>query len=286
MRAERIAAVAVPDARPCFIGPATRPLFAWHHPPPPHARLRAGIVLCPALGYEYMSAFRTWRVMAGRLAALGFDTLRFDYDGSGNSAGDDADPDRVAAWLRSVAVAMAEVRRLSGSTTLALVGLRAGGILALRAAAAAGGVDRLVLWGAPPSGRAYVRELKAIARLSVPDGAQDVQGGADASAIDAEGYVTSRETAQELEAWTIDSVSTRPAPRVLLIDRDDRPIDRAVDARLRALGADVDHIRAAGTADMLLPPHLAKVPGPVLDDIETWFGAWQVPQALPAPHRE
>ena len=36
---------------------------------------------------------------------------------------------------------------------------------------------------------------------------------------------------------------------------------------------------------MLLPPHLSKVPGPVLDGIETWFGAWQVSPARPAPHQ-
>jgi len=283
VHADRVAAVDVPVAQACFIGPDSRPLFAWHHAPPAHARRGAGIVLCPALGYEYMSAFRTWRVLAERLAALGFDTLRFDYDGMGDSAGDATDPDRVGAWQRSIAVAIAEFRQLSGADAVALVGLRAGGMLALQAAAAAGGVDRLVLWSSPPSGRAYMRELKAVVRLSPRDDGDGDNDAADGT-INAEGYVISRETAGALEAWTLDSVVTRPAPKVLLVDRDDRTIDPGVEARLKALGSVVDRIRAAGTADMLLPPHLSKVPEQALDGIAAWFRGWHVSPG-PAPHR-
>ncbi len=285
MHADLVAAVHLPAAQACFIGPANRPLFAWHHPPPPHARRGVGIVLCPALGYEYMSAFRTWKVLAGRLAAIGFDILRFDYDGMGNSAGDASDPDRVAAWQYSIRLAIAEIRQLSSANTVALVGLRAGGMLALQAAAAAGGVDRLVLWSSPGSGRAYVRELKAVVRLSSENDALDNYDEADGGAINVEGYVFSKDTVADLAAWTPESVGIRPAPKVLLIDRDDRPIDSVVEARLRALGSDVDRIRTVGTAEMLLPPHLSKVPAQALDGIEAWFRDWQISPAIPVPHR-
>ena len=114
MLVDSTAAVERPVARPLFITTSRRPLFGWHHAPPPHARRSAGIVLCPALGYEYMSAYRTWRILAERLAALGFDTLRLDYDGTGNSAGDVTDPNRVDAWLRSIACVTAEARTLVG----------------------------------------------------------------------------------------------------------------------------------------------------------------------------
>ncbi len=167
-------------------------------------------MLCPALGYEYMSAFRTWRVLAGRLAALGFDTLRFDYDGTGNSAGDPEEPDRVAAWLRSIELAIAEIRRLSGAGPLALVGLRAGGMLALQAAAAAGGVDRLVLWNLPSFGP---RLREGAQGHRAPQRARrraEGDGETESAAINAEGYMISLETAGELERWTLDSVVTRP----------------------------------------------------------------------------
>src|SRR6185503_5298528 len=130
MPVDRAAPVEIPVAQPRFIAGGGRTLFAWHHAPPPHLRRGAGVVLCPPLGYEYMSAYQTWRILAERLAALGFDTLRVDYDGTGNSAGDHQEPDRVGCWLRSVDGAIAETCRLSGSSDVALVGLRAGALLA------------------------------------------------------------------------------------------------------------------------------------------------------------
>jgi alpha-beta hydrolase superfamily lysophospholipase len=289
MPADSMTPVAAPLAQPCFIAGSgsgnERPLFAWHHPAVPTARRGAGIVLCPALGYEYMSAYRTWRLLAERLAALGFDTLRIDYDGTGNSAGGALDPGRVDAWLSSIARAAAEVRRLSGSDRVALVGLRLGALLALQAAADHG-VDRLVLWSPFPSGRACLRELRALARLGVQD---DPLEDACEPAINAEGHLFAADTVAALSKWTIGSVTTQPAPEVLLVERDDRPIDSTVEAHLQTFGTRVDRMRVGGTAEMLLPPHLSQVPEHALDGIETWFRDWQpVPgtaSGRPAPRQ-
>src|SRR5262245_29313713 len=103
MLTDRASAVEVPVPRSGFISNDGRPLFASHHSPPRHLRRGLGIVLCPPLGYEYTSAYRTWRVLAERLASIGFDALRVDYDGTGDSIGDAEEPDRVAAWLRGLA---------------------------------------------------------------------------------------------------------------------------------------------------------------------------------------
>jgi alpha-beta hydrolase superfamily lysophospholipase len=272
------AALEGPAARPLFITTNRRPLFGWHHAPLPHVRRSAAIVLCPALGYEYMSAYRTWRILAERLAALGFDTLRVDYDGTGNSAGGVRDPDRVDAWLRSIACATAEARSLVGAGPVALVGLRAGALLALQAAALDGAVERLVLWGPFASGRAYVRELKALARLSAQD---DSRNDAHETEINAEGHIVSGDTVAALARWTLGAVATRPASDVLVVERDDRPADAAVEEHLTTLGCRVTRIRTEGTAEMLLPPHLAKVPEQTLDEIAAWFRGWHV---SPAPH--
>jgi hypothetical protein len=113
MLVDSAAKVEVPAPQPCFIASTGRPLFAWHHAPPSHLSRGAGVVLCPPLGYEYMSAYRSWRILAARLAALGFDALRVEYDGTGNSDGDHDDPDRVGAWLRSIDCAIDEARTLS-----------------------------------------------------------------------------------------------------------------------------------------------------------------------------
>jgi alpha-beta hydrolase superfamily lysophospholipase len=278
MRSESAAPHEIAVARPRFIAAGGRSLFAWHHSPPPHLRRGAGIVLCPPLGSEYMSAYRTLRILAGRLAGLGFETLRIDYDGTGNSAGDDEDPDRVNAWLGSIAHAIAETRRLSGSGPVALVGLRAGALLAVRAAAA-GDVERLVLWGPFASGLACLRELKAFARLSLQDHAHEETGGSE---LNAAGFTVTEETVKALAGLTLDAVTAAPAPLVLVVDRDDRSVDPGLDARLEMLGSRVTRIRGGGTAEMLAPPELATVPRQALDDIASWLDRWTVSSTLAA----
>ena len=57
--------------------------------------------LCPALWSENSSErYRVWRKLAEQLAANRFRRIRFDYEGTGDSAGDLKEPDRLDAWLQ------------------------------------------------------------------------------------------------------------------------------------------------------------------------------------------
>jgi alpha-beta hydrolase superfamily lysophospholipase len=235
--------------------------------------------LCPALGYEYMSSYRALRQLAYRLAGLGFDVLRIDYDGTGNSAGGAADPGRVAAWILSISRAIVEARRLAGTQHVALVGVRAGALLALQAAAS-GGVARLVLWSPFQSGRAFVRELTALSRLSHEDDAGEEQH--DGEGVNVEGHYFTAETLAALGRWTPGDLTARPAQDVLVLDREDRPTGPVLEDKLTALGCNVVMRTIGGTAAMLLPPHLSQVPTTALDDIAAWMSEWK-PAARPAP---
>ena len=70
--------------------------FGWHHPARSAAR-DMGLVLCRPFGYEAICTYRSYTVLAEMLANDGFDVIRFDYQGTGDSAGSDTDPDRVPA---------------------------------------------------------------------------------------------------------------------------------------------------------------------------------------------
>jgi alpha-beta hydrolase superfamily lysophospholipase len=275
---ERAALGVTHPARPRFIGPDGRMLFAWHHPARPDVRRGAAVVLCPPLGYDYICVYRTWRILAERLAALGFDAIRFDYDGTGDSAGNPEEPGRPEAWLRSIEHALTDARELSGSSAVALVGLRLGATLALQAATARGGVDRLVLWSPFRSGRAYLRELKAYARLSRQYHVPETDDGPD---ICAAGHIVTGQTAEALAQWDLDTVAISPAPRVLVVDRDDLAVDALIGDRLEALGCHVTRLRPAGTVDMLAQSALAKVPEEALDAITDWLGDWRPSGAGP-----
>src|SRR3546814_10518510 len=97
--------------------------------------------------------------MAGRLAADGVACLRFDYHGTGDSEGDDADfsPDLA---LADIACAAAELRRRVGDHPLVLMGIRASAPLAFHAADPAG-ADALWLWLPVVDGCAHVQSLEA-----------------------------------------------------------------------------------------------------------------------------
>lgn len=282
MRTDEAARPALPVAEPLFVPTDHgRWIFMWHHRPPALARRGASVVLCPPLGLEYMSAYATFRILAERIAALGFDVVRLDYDGTGNSSGSFEDPDRIGAWRRSIVEAVHQARRFAGSDRTALAGFRAGAILALQAAEA-GDLERLVLWNPFASGHAYVRELKALAGLSRQDHAVDES---DACGVNVAGHLMTHETINALDRWTIDTVHERPAVDVLIVDRDDHPSPPSIEARLAHIGAHVTRIRPAGTSAVLALPHMAKVPDEVVDAITAWFDGWDRldrPKAQPA----
>lgn len=129
---------------PMLIGNSGRPLHAVFTAASGKRRRRA-VVFCPPFGAEFTRTHRAGRLLAQRLAANGFDALRFDYYGTGDSAGEDHEFSAGGAVDDAVA-AIAEAQDLSGTRRVTLVGMRDGAGVALRAASQARGVDRLVLW--------------------------------------------------------------------------------------------------------------------------------------------
>ena len=129
MRVET-AAVAMPSQSPRSSHVDGRRLFAWHHPPAGRLPRRWAVVLCPPLGYEHMSAYRTWRILAERLGfAPDFDVLRLDYHGTGNSEGDAGEAhDASTAGFEASTRPLPKPGAWLDVSQVALVGLRAGAI--------------------------------------------------------------------------------------------------------------------------------------------------------------
>src|SRR5262249_31077474 len=122
-------------AEPHFFGAPGQELFAWFHAASDSRRRGAAVVCCPPFGFEYTSVYRTWRVLAERLAGEGFDVLRLDYPGTGNSTRALGESGVVGAWVESVGEAVAEARRLRPRAAVGLLGVRLGAVLAASAAA-------------------------------------------------------------------------------------------------------------------------------------------------------
>jgi uncharacterized protein len=105
------------------------------------------------------------RKLAAVLSRDGFHVLRFDYYGTGDSAGESTDG-TLAEWQADIVSAIADLKDCSGATKVSLVGLRLGAALAARAPVA---VANLVLWEPVLEGPAYLEQLRTIHRHRFAD---------------------------------------------------------------------------------------------------------------------
>jgi alpha-beta hydrolase superfamily lysophospholipase len=135
-------------------------LYGSYHPPTAAVRPTA-VVLCPPYGHEYLQGHRAFRLLADRLAEVGFPALRFDYRGTGDSAGDAEQVD-LDLWREDVRAATEMCRARSGRQRVCALGLRLGGSLAALEAGRGGAFDALVLWDPIVSGPDYLAELARV----------------------------------------------------------------------------------------------------------------------------
>ena len=92
-----------PRAEPAYFMSNGRACVRWLHRPAVTVATRdVGVVICCPLGYKALLSHRSLRHLAEEAAARGYPALRFDYDGTGDSAGYDLDADRWEAWLASL----------------------------------------------------------------------------------------------------------------------------------------------------------------------------------------
>jgi pimeloyl-ACP methyl ester carboxylesterase len=225
-------------------------VFAFFNPT--HAGSgETAVVICPPFGWDLMSPYRARRDWAEHLAARGYPTMRIDLQGTGDSAGMPTDPARLDAWTRAVFAAALSLRCASGAQRIVAIGIGLGGVVAYHAAAAGAAVEDLVLWGVPARGRALVRELRALARLSSSSVARS--GGGDTAplphgAVLAAGYLLSAETTAALEQLDLGELALPDAAtrRVLLLGRGQAHVDEPLRRSLQDAGARVTVARGPG----------------------------------------
>ncbi len=248
-------------ATPLWFGPEHRPLFGWVHGPADR-RSAGAVVLCPPLARELACAHYTYRLLAEELAEAGMLAIRFDYDGTGDSAGSERDPGRVAAWLESIGEAIALARRC-GVTNVSLVGMRMGALLAAVAAARQGGVDGLVLWDPLASGRSFLREQSALQRLR-----SDLKP-LDDGRVELPGFVYSAETVAELGALAMPEPARVPR-RALVLTRPERT---PLNGLIERLGVEPELGEAIGQDQLLeVEPLYHEIPKATSARIVEWLG--------------
>lgn len=250
---------------PAYFGEGPHRLFGWFHHAPQALPRDCVAVICAPIGYEYVHCHRTVRHLADRLAQVGIPALRFDYHGSGDSPGTDLDPGRLARWTTDILAAVSEARSWSGRKTVCLVGLRLGATLAALAARECD-IDLLVLWNPCVKGRAFVRELQAVAMAA--EKTSGMKG-----ALEGAGFIATGETIAQLKTIDLTKCALQARLGVLLLGRDDQLPDPALARHLAESGIACDQKDVPGWAAMIAEPQFSVVPDAALDVLVDWVAS-------------
>jgi alpha-beta hydrolase superfamily lysophospholipase len=272
-----------PKADAFWFGPGERRAFGWYHLPHGEARDLA-VVLCPPLGHEMLCMHRAYRHLAEQLSSAGLPVLRFDYHGTGDSAGSDHDGNRLPEWLATIDQAI-DLMCASGASRIALFGVRMGATLAAAAAMRRRDVAALALVAPCVSGGGYLRELRAMHRLRDRGEKRPRFHGQRDGDEEAIGFVFRRETVEALSRVDLRTIEGTAVERVLIIPRDDLPGGEArIAERLTVLGSNVE-IRAAPGYAALAPddPYLAGVPHAIWTVASQWLAGTTATHERTAP---
>jgi len=266
--------------RPLYFGPAERTLFGWLHPAADNAR-NIGIVLCSPSGYEAICTHRSYRRFAEAAAARGFPALRFDYDGTGDSAGRGLDADRVGHWLSSITTAIDTLKAQTGVERVCVFGIRVGASLAAKAVQGRTDIHSMIAFAPLVKVNSYLREIRALA-MSGDQEPPPPELKIDPELQEAAGFATTPETRKALAAIDLMTFDAAPAAHVLVLERDDLTPGDAWPKRLTTLGAAVEQRQLVGYVDMMRDAHASKVPAQSIDNALDWLTARDGVAAGPA----
>lgn len=178
-----------------------------------------GVLLCNPFGQEAIRTHRLYCVLSERLALLGFHVLRFDYYGTGDSAGDDEEGE-LLGWVSDTVVAHAELVRRSGSTKIVWIGARLGGtIAALSSALVDPPIDGLVLWEPLIDGLGYLNDYAVSPNSSSRSEARDA--APPTMLTEALGFCLHPILVRQLEHVTTETFRSTRAHRAAVIVRED-----------------------------------------------------------------
>lgn len=228
-----------------------------------------GVILCSAHGLEELSARKSWKTLADRLAAAGMPTLRFDYDGTADAGGSSEEPGRVDAWRSSVRDAIRWLEVNLGVTEIVLIGLRTGALLAALEAEKHGNILGLGLLAPVRSGREYVCNLQDVARGVAPPDEGLAKPGTERPGIDVFGFRERPETIADVEALSLVDLERAPAREVLLLSQNGVVLAELRE-QLARLGCGVTDAEFPGYERMISDPIAARVPKAAIDRIVEW----------------
>jgi len=233
---------------------------------PEDGEARGAVLLCPTIGIEAVNARYAYMYLADRLADAGLVCFRFDYDGTGDSAGQQNDPNRVPAWLNSIQLAMELVQGF-GTDRIGVVGLRMGATLVAESFGSGPAVvDDLVLWDPCASGRSFLREQSALWAFALG------REAAGDGSVETPGLVYDKDTVADMSPLAIANGDGPLAGRVLVLTRAGRNGDRRANERLAL--PHTQRTSIVGQEELVdVLPDAARIPEETITIMVEWLAA-------------
>ncbi|MBC7957200.1 MAG: alpha/beta hydrolase [Cytophagales bacterium] len=260
--------VSAPEPQPFYFGPEGAELFGWLHGPDAARRQGLGLLICNPFGFEEACAHRSLRHFAEAASAAGFPSLRFDMAGCGNSQGDEFEANAPTKWLRCVHNAIDTLKTAGGVSQVLVLGVRLGATLATLAASERDDVAGLIAIAPVVRGRTYIRELTMLGQTGSAPGER-----ADGS-LESAGFLMTRETAASVSQVDLRALTQAPAPRVLIVERDDVTGVSEWAPTLKQFELDVRVQRWPGYALMMEDPQRAVVPDAMVAGVMACINEW------------
>ncbi len=243
----------------------------------------AAILFASPWGLEEMCSRKFFRVLADQLAENGFASLRFDYAGTGDSLADDAEVAGLDTWLDNLVAATNRLKHLSGCDRIVIVAQGIGATIAMQAMPRIVGCEALAFLAPVVSGRAYLREMQAMARM-IDNKLGMAAPATEEAAVRVAGLSLSAGLAADLRTVDLMKVETISARSAIVFARDERPSDAAFAQHLHQLGLHVEEAPFDGYAKLTTNPTMAEVPLAVIAKFSDWLaGLYPQPLKSPAP---
>jgi pimeloyl-ACP methyl ester carboxylesterase len=203
-----------------YFGPEVTRLFGVWYDPPRAEQRSTGVVVCPPMGHELLRATVLCRRLAEVFSERRYPTLRFDYFGTGDSAGETREA-TIAQWLDDIGTATEELRSRSSCSQVCLVGLRLGATLAMLYGSRHGVITAIALLDPICSGKEYIRHLRRLestawSELGDPP-VDQLLAEQDRALM---GMSHSAAFLAELEALDLTALDERPAHEIALFEND------------------------------------------------------------------
>ncbi len=138
-------------------------LFTVRYQPRTASRQHA-ILICNSIGHEHSRAYRNLQQLSLLLAESGFDVLRFDYRGTGNSSGScgECTQDSLVEDTRAVATFL---RQQANTRRLSIIGIRLGATVA--SLSQIDDVNQMIWWDPVIRGQNFVELLDRFHKLTL-----------------------------------------------------------------------------------------------------------------------